>query len=597
MSGWGDSGRALVAAGALVVACGRPSVGEPEPPEEEAPAPVDAEVPTEVAAPVASVVAAADGVQGRIVVEDRGDLRVLLIGGVLQGSARIGDDVVQAPDPIVDLVQATAGYEGRALLVGLGTGRTAMQLGKRRRIDVVELEPKVIEFAREHFGYEGKVIEGDGAEFLRSATSAYRAIVLDAFDGTRPAAELVTAPALAHARALLLHEGVLAIRLYGQPDAAWIDEIRRGLAPFDVQVFALGTSAKHRNLYLLASRHRHHIDPMRGNGMRRIYPATGGVYDDVELVGYLHREAHSGALALDLPHEEMGAQRFLIVGPKAAALAAKLPKGAQFPTENDGTGPGMRKVPRSLVGGEGVLRSDLRFSPVVVGVRGSAKLLAEVHPDTAMRVPKRVRLQAAARLGQRKLVDEPRLPYGGALYELTVEEVRGVFTRKDWDRARNGGLRGPLRRARTAIGRGDLGAARAALADYLDAFDRVFGSVAPLLAARAGIADLHLALTPLASTSPAAGMPRARICERLADLAKFRTGDASRLVTPLNECAIAQYEAALRTENKAAATMSAAALAKLLDREASRLEDDDPTRAKRLRHRLTKLRKSHRVRP
>ncbi|MEM6989295.1 MAG: hypothetical protein AAF721_02320 [Myxococcota bacterium] len=530
------------------------------------------------------LVAQAVGKAGPIVVEDRAERRVLVIDGVVQGSIVRESEAVASADPLVKLVKTAVGHRARALLIGLGTGRTATELADSLGVvDVVEIEPQVIEFARAHFGYSGDAREADGAEVLRSSNAVYDAIILDAFDGTKPAAELVSRAGLGRAKERLLHDGVIAIRLLGRPSAAWIDEIRRSLAPLDVLVYGAGVGDETQNLYLLASRRRLAVDHYANRNIRLVYPSPGEEYGGLSLAGYLIREEHSGGLALDIAHDEMGAQRYLVVGPLAEALEAELPATAEFPVEGDyGPGPAIRKVPRDLAGGEGAMRSDLRFSPVVVAVRGRARLITAVHPDVAARGGRRGAGLAKA-MGQTK---DPRLPRGGVLYELTVEEVDGVYTRPAWERLKRSKLRPMLKRARAKIAAGNLPAVQSALGEYLSRFDAQFGDVAPLLAARAGVDDLHRILAARADGGLDTAVKRARACARLGDHAAGLRGDASALATPFFDCAIKQYEAALGDDPRVSPVV-ARALIELLDDRSDLTRDD--ARARHLRRKLHKL--------
>ncbi len=588
----------LAGAVLLAGACQTKAVETP-PPAPAKPEPVAApRATTPQPAPQAEsrVVARADGEAGEVVVEERDGRRVLRIGEIVQGSVPIEDDGIMAKDPLVELVNRVARGEGRVLLVGLGTGATARQLARQHRLEVIELEPKVIEFAREHFGYAGEATQGDGADVLRTTNAAYKAIVLDAFDGTRPPEHLVNEAGLRAAADRLLYEGVLALRLLGEPDAAWVDAIRRGLAPLDVRVFGTGRGSEMQNLYLLASRRRIQVDLVFHRGVRQVYPAVGEPQSDLQLVGYLVREASSGDLVLDVAHEEMGAQRYVLQGPLADKLATELPNRAQFPVENDAPpGPGIAAVPRDLVGGEGVMRSDLRFSPVVVAIRGTATLLASVHPNMAVR-HEPARRQTAALLGQPLPKEQdPRLPRGGALYAMTVSEIRGVYTKRSWQRVRRTKLRAPLDQARAKISKGDLAGARAALGAYLELFDEHFADVAPMLRARAGIADVILLI---AANEPLTPTPlhRAGLCRRLADYTRGWRGDTGRLADPFVRCAMDSYETAIGPDPKAQ-PVAARAFIDFLDDESDRVDFDDPANAKRLRRRMMKLVKKSGQRP
>ena len=557
--------------------------------------------------PATTVLASAEGIVGPIVVELRGDQRTLLIDGVVQGQAETEPATIASRDPL-DALMSSAGFsEGRVLLIGLGTGRTAQALSRNGRgLDVVELEPKVVDFAREYFQYQGPARVGDGAEFVASTTETYGLIVFDAFDGSKPPESLVSDATIANAKQRLVLGGGLVFRLLARADDPVIDELRRKLAPYHVRVFGSGQGSELQNLYLLASPRPIHMRRSTEHRLAQIHPRVGGVYDGVEVVGYLIREEHSGQLAIDLPHGEMGAQRYLLEGPEAAALEGVLPVDAKFPTIGDyGPGPGIEKAPRTLVGGEGVMRSDLRFSPVVVGVRGTAELVAEIDPDDAV-LARRARMRAQAKgkafrpSGRLALSDDPRLPHGGTLYKLQVESIGGTFTKRDWKRFRKAKLRAPLAKAKRTLSAGDLAGGHAALTAYLAAFDAHFGTLAPQLLAREGIFDVQRTLAAFASSPTPTPSPFeiAQACEEAMALCQWRLGDAGALRPALFKCAVDHYQVAHdASSDPSRPTRAAIHLVTLIVNEADEVDFDDPERARKLRKRANKLRKKTGARP
>ncbi len=132
-------------------------------------APVDTNAPTTT--PVRGdphTVASAEGQQGRIEVIDRDGLRRLKIRGDVQGATTLGSTGTPLPgDPAVQLVRALRPEARTALVIGLGTGRTAAELSAAGfEVEAVELEPKVVEFARAHFDYRGHAAVADGIDWL-----------------------------------------------------------------------------------------------------------------------------------------------------------------------------------------------------------------------------------------------------------------------------------------------------------------------------------------------------------------------------------------------------------------------------------------------
>ena len=89
-------------------------------------------------------------------------------------------------------------------------------------VDVVELDPVVIDVAREHFGVEESeqlnVYEGDGREFLERTNRTYDAIVLDAYRKDRVPFHLATAEFMALSAEHLDEDGVLVANVISAAD-------------------------------------------------------------------------------------------------------------------------------------------------------------------------------------------------------------------------------------------------------------------------------------------------------------------------------------------------------------------------------------------
>ncbi|ATB38993.1 hypothetical protein CYFUS_004432 [Cystobacter fuscus] len=142
----------------------------------------------------ATVVHEADSPFGSVYVVDEGDQRSLRFDnpdGTLQ-SAILKSDPLAVP---IDYVRvATAGLaltqgRSRILVVGLGGGSFPMLLHRllprRARIDVVELNPVVVDMARRFFGvredHRLHIHVDDGSRFMTRQGSRYDLIFLDAF--------------------------------------------------------------------------------------------------------------------------------------------------------------------------------------------------------------------------------------------------------------------------------------------------------------------------------------------------------------------------------------------------------------------------------
>jgi hypothetical protein len=547
---------------------------------------VDASAPS---APVGDgVLADVPGQRRRIRVEQRDGRRLLYIGNTLHASVAWAGDRPDpaAIDPLVALLRTARPQAKTVLIIGLGSGDTAGDLAAAGlEVTAVEIDPAVIEVAKTWFAYRGKVVAGDGRAFLEQNQGPWDLVIMDAFDGTKLPLSMLDTTALMLLRERTTDSGATAMRMYGSPTDKNIERIRERLrhapGPDFEHLFGSGVGTEFQNLYLVVA-----ATPLNMTGLAEaaMWPVPddisalgtieigkpGQLTDttvatrDLTLVGYVHR-LESGELALDLPHAEMGAVRYLLEGEPVSNLAATLPVDAKFPTMGDiGSDGDTSKTLRPLLGGGGAKRSDVRFSPVVAAISGSARLLAVVHPDVASRVP----------AGQRPgAVTDARIPYGGALYELTVTSVHWTMDRAIWSTV------APEldRRATTAgaaVSRGDLEAAAQELAAWSTALASKLGDQAELVPAIRVVRELSLALrhdrVRLGAATPFA---RGTSCDRLHQ--KFGNGAPPAVTAGLFRCAIDNYvtTAAGAKADDPNAYDAAARLAHLLDAR-------DPRRAK-----------------
>ena len=162
-----------------------------------------------------------------IVVTEEGDgLRVLRFGkyGVRQSAVKIGDpDHLALPYAQVALVGLALSEEPRRfLVVGLGGGTLPMFLRRHypnAAIDAVDIDPEVVEVAKEFFGFrEDKLMNahvGDGRQFIEKARQPYDVIFLDAFGGDSVPAHLTTQEFLQAVRRAVTPNGVVVGNVWG----------------------------------------------------------------------------------------------------------------------------------------------------------------------------------------------------------------------------------------------------------------------------------------------------------------------------------------------------------------------------------------------
>jgi spermidine synthase len=116
---------------------------------------------------------------------------------------------------------------------------------RERRQDVVEVDPAVLAFAREHLGLRRapglRVRHGDGRAYLASRRDGSAdAILVDAFVGARVPRHLVTAEALADAARVLAPGGALAVNVVDVPPLDDTRAIAAGLLEAFAVVAGLG---------------------------------------------------------------------------------------------------------------------------------------------------------------------------------------------------------------------------------------------------------------------------------------------------------------------------------------------------------------------
>jgi spermidine synthase len=164
-------------------------------------------------------------------VVDRKGLRYLLIDGGTHSIVKPGTPEIHLPYVhAAELVKELFRGPGDLLLVGLGSGSTAHLFARDGwKVDAVEIDPVVVRVAREHFALrpaDAAIQVMDGRRFLASAGRRYDAIFLDAFGSSSIPFHLVTAEAMAAARARLRPGGVLALNVQA---VGWHDPLVQSL--------------------------------------------------------------------------------------------------------------------------------------------------------------------------------------------------------------------------------------------------------------------------------------------------------------------------------------------------------------------------------
>jgi spermidine synthase len=146
---------------------------------------------------------------------------------------------------------------------GCALARALAATDRERRQDVVEIDPDVLAFAREHLGLRRapglRVRHGDGRAFLATRRDgSANAILVDAFVGARVPRHLVTAEALADGARVLARGGALAVNVVDAPPLNDTRAIAAGLLETFAVVAGLGAgpvlrSRRAGNVVLVAS--------------------------------------------------------------------------------------------------------------------------------------------------------------------------------------------------------------------------------------------------------------------------------------------------------------------------------------------------------
>lgn len=196
------------------------------------------------------LVARQSGFQTILLTENKSGLRILRFGeeGASQSIVNV-EDPSHLALPYARLLPASFVFCSkleRVLIVGLGGGSLARFFRNHFRkmiIDVVELDPAVVEVARDHCGFQEDaqlcVHVEDGRDFLQSKTGEYDTIILDTFDADAIPAHLTTLEFLAEVKNALTPAGIVAANVWGPAsNPAYADMLLTYRAAFeDVFIF------------------------------------------------------------------------------------------------------------------------------------------------------------------------------------------------------------------------------------------------------------------------------------------------------------------------------------------------------------------------
>ncbi len=165
-----------------------------------------------------------DSAYHHIVVEDVGQLRVLRFERNRQSSMYLDapfDTDFEYPAYFHTALAVKPGAM-RTLAIGLGGGTVVKRMWRDypwMTIDAVEVDPTVIDVAREFFALPEdervRVHVGDGRAFLEAPGETFDIIVVDAFDDDRVPRPLMTGEFMRAARVRLAEDGAVVYNLIG----------------------------------------------------------------------------------------------------------------------------------------------------------------------------------------------------------------------------------------------------------------------------------------------------------------------------------------------------------------------------------------------
>ena len=169
-------------------------------------------------------VQSADSFYGNVKVVDYsyGDehTREMIIDGLVQSGIDMKSGAsVYEYSYFMSLLPYGLNPEGRdCLVIGLGAGVIPMWYeGRGIRTDVVDIDPKVVEIAKDYFGFKtaGKVVVSDARYFLGETGKKYDYIIVDVFNGDTTPGHLLSLEAFRLMKEKITDKGMVAFNVIG----------------------------------------------------------------------------------------------------------------------------------------------------------------------------------------------------------------------------------------------------------------------------------------------------------------------------------------------------------------------------------------------
>lgn len=237
----------------------------------------------------------------RITVDETEGVVSLRFNGIRQSSLLTanGLDTVQRYIEFFHMTLALKSDAKSVLCVGLGGGVLPKRMWHDypdMTIDVVELDPEVVEVARRFFGLPDdprlRVIVGEGRQYLSATTSRYDLILVDAFFEAAIPYALVTQEFVSLAASRLAPGGVLAYNVVGIPSGRGSRQVHRFVKTISsvlpaVYVFPVNLQPSRRRQNILVMATQEVVEP--AELQRRIRDCVDG---RVRLSGYAEFADH-----------------------------------------------------------------------------------------------------------------------------------------------------------------------------------------------------------------------------------------------------------------------------------------------------------------
>jgi spermidine synthase len=249
-----------------------------------------------------------------IVTEDDSGYRVLRFekGGARQTIARPGDPTFLgfAYTKVAFAGLALAQEPRRIMIVGLGGGTMPMFLRHyypNATIDVVDIDPDVVNVAREYFGFREdanlRAHVGDGRKFVESVREPYDVVFLDAFGTRNVPPHLTTLEFMRAVRRSVTPGGVVIGNIWGRPVNPLYDSMVRTYQEVFDDLFVLDVPGT-TNKILLALPRRQNLDRVQFSQLAKKLGADKGFQFDVgdiaeDQFAYASRKGKAGRVLRD----------------------------------------------------------------------------------------------------------------------------------------------------------------------------------------------------------------------------------------------------------------------------------------------------------